>query len=56
MKAVFVDTYFWIAGLNPREELREEAREAENLMRERGINEALTHDHHFEQEGFTALL
>jgi predicted nucleic acid-binding protein len=27
-----------------------------NLMRERGINEALTHDHHFEQEGFTILL
>jgi predicted nucleic acid-binding protein len=27
-----------------------------NLMRERGINEVLTHDHHFEQEGFTILL
>jgi len=26
------------------------------LMRERGISEALTHDHHFEQEGFVALL
>jgi predicted nucleic acid-binding protein len=26
-----------------------------NLMRERGINEALTHDHHFEQEGFNIL-
>ena len=26
------------------------------LMRERGINEALTTDQHFEQEGFTALL
>ncbi len=25
-------------------------------MRERGIHEALTHDHHFEQEGFTILL
>lgn len=25
-------------------------------MRERSINEALTHDHHFEQEGFTILL
>jgi len=25
-------------------------------MRERGINEVLTHDHHFEQEGFTILL
>jgi predicted nucleic acid-binding protein len=135
MKTVFVDTYFWVAGLNPREELREEARQAElalgnvrfittesvliellnfyaeyqpymrlatvnlvkrisidpkvevvehthdtflfglefyesrpdkgysltdcismNLMRERGINEVLTHDHHFEQEGFTILL
>ncbi len=135
MRTVFVDTYFWVAGLNPKEELREEAREAEaalgdvrfvttesvlievlnyyasyqpylrqaavdlvrriainpkievvehtheifeaglefyesrpdkgysltdcismNLMRERGINEALTHDHHFEQEGFTILL
>jgi predicted nucleic acid-binding protein len=26
------------------------------LMRERGIHEALTHDHHFEQAGFVALL
>lgn len=25
-------------------------------MRERGIQEVLTHDHHFEQEGFVALL
>ena len=27
-----------------------------NLMRERGISDALAHDHHFEQAGFTALL
>jgi predicted nucleic acid-binding protein len=27
-----------------------------NLMRDRGISEALTNDHHFEQEGFTILL
>lgn len=27
-----------------------------NLMRERGVNEVLTHDHHFEQEGFAVLL
>ena len=27
-----------------------------NLMRERGITEILTHDHHFTQEGFTILL
>lgn len=26
------------------------------LMKERGIAEALAHDHHFEQAGFTALL
>jgi uncharacterized protein len=26
------------------------------VMRERGISEVLTHDHHFEQEGFTILL
>ena len=26
------------------------------LMRERGITEVLTHDHHFAQEGFTILL
>ncbi len=26
------------------------------LMRERGVNEALAHDHHFEQAGFVALL
>lgn len=26
------------------------------LMRQRGISEALAHDHHFEQAGFTALL
>jgi predicted nucleic acid-binding protein len=25
-------------------------------MRERGISEVLSHDHHFEQEGFTTLL
>jgi uncharacterized protein len=25
-------------------------------MRERGLTEVLTHDHHFEQEGFRALL
>jgi len=27
-----------------------------NLMRERGINDVLTHDNHFAQEGFTLLL
>ena len=27
-----------------------------NLMRERGVSEALAHDHHFEQAGFVALL
>ncbi len=27
-----------------------------SLMHERGISQALTHDHHFEQEGFTTLL
>jgi predicted nucleic acid-binding protein len=27
-----------------------------SLMHERGIQEVLTHDHHFEQEGFTILL
>ena len=27
-----------------------------NVMRERGISEILTHDHHFAQEGFTILL
>ncbi len=27
-----------------------------HLMRERGITEILTHDHHFTQEGFTILL
>jgi uncharacterized protein len=27
-----------------------------NLMRERGITDILTHDHHFTQEGFTVLL
>lgn len=27
-----------------------------NVMRERGINETLTHDHHFAQEGFVVLL
>ena len=27
-----------------------------NVMREREINEILTHDHHFAQEGFTVLL
>jgi uncharacterized protein len=26
------------------------------VMRERGITQALTHDHHFEQAGFEALL
>lgn len=26
------------------------------IMRERGLTEALTHDHHFEQAGFVALL
>ena len=27
-----------------------------HVMRERGLTAALTHDHHFEQEGFRALL
>jgi predicted nucleic acid-binding protein len=27
-----------------------------NAMRDRNIREVLTHDHHFEQEGFTLLL
>jgi uncharacterized protein len=27
-----------------------------NLMRERGVSEALAHDHHFMQAGFVALL
>ena len=27
-----------------------------NVMRERGISEVLTHDHHFAQEGFVVLI
>ena len=27
-----------------------------DLMRQEGMTEALTHDHHFQQEGFVALL
>lgn len=27
-----------------------------SMMKQRGISEALAHDHHFEQAGFTALL
>jgi uncharacterized protein len=135
MRTVFVDTYYLVAGLSPKESLRQEALEAEaalgnasfvtteavlievlnffsgykpvvkqaaaqtirsildddvtevifqtheqfleglefyearldkgysltdcismNVMRERGINEILTHDHHFAQEGFVVLL
>ena len=26
------------------------------IMRQRGLHEALTHDHHFEQAGYVALL
>lgn len=134
MRTVFVDTFFWVGILSPKDELRQQAREAEaavrparfvttepvlievlnlyaerkhlrqatanfikgvlanpdieviphshdmflnglrlyesrpdkgysvtdcismNVMRERGIIEVLTHDHHFVQEGFVVLI
>ena len=40
----------------PRDPYARKRRAALKWMRERGITEALTGDHHFEQAGFAALL
>ena len=45
MKAVFADTSFFLASLNPDDQLHHEELQA-----------ALTHDQHFEQAGYKALL
>lgn len=69
MRAVFVDTAYWIALLNPHDDLHEPARRvsaslqavrltSEAILLEwlNDFAEALTYDRHFEQAGFKALL
>ena len=65
MRVVFADTGYWVALLNPRDELHYKATELSNslnpcvsfkIMEQMGIYEALAYDKHFEQAGFRALL
>jgi predicted nucleic acid-binding protein len=65
VKVAFVDTLYFVALFNPRDQWHERAiAAAESLtdcismhaMRERNVSDILTHDDHFPQEGFTVLL
>lgn len=69
MKAVFADALYWIALANRRDPWRQEALAAREdkqysladcasmcVMDAEGIREVLTHDRHFEQEGYTVLM
>ena len=51
MSPVFVDSFYFFAILNQKDLAHPKL-----VMKQRGINDALTGDHHFEQAGFTALL
>jgi len=66
VNAVFADTSYWIALTNPGDRHARAGRPDKGYslvdcismqtMRREGITDALTHDRHFEQEGFRALL
>jgi predicted nucleic acid-binding protein len=53
MKTLFADTGYWIALLNPSDELHDRSFQ---IMLQQNILEALAYDKHFEQAGFVALL
>jgi hypothetical protein len=52
MTAVFADTAYYIALVNPRDEYCTSFL----VMEANGLTEALTSDHHFAQAGFKVLL
>ena len=61
VEAVALDRSLFLSGLSLYERRRDKEYSLVDcismvLMRERGITEVLTHDHHFAQEGFTLLL
>jgi len=69
MTAIFADTFYFFAMLNPRDEAHRAAVSIQaslrrplvttlsfGVMADRGLDEALTGDQHFEQAGFRALL
>jgi len=51
VKVAFVDTLYFVALFNPRDQWHERAIAASRL-----ISDILTDDDHFRQEGFTVLL
>ena len=56
MRTVFADTHYWIAAVNPKDAWAPLAKKARDQLGKAIITEVLTHDHHFEQEGFTVLI
>lgn len=66
MKAIFIDTLYGIALINPKDQWHDRAAQVRDSLepfkgittepRQRGITEVLSHDRHFAQEGLTLLL
>ncbi len=61
MEIVFVDPALWLRGGNIYEQRLDKAWSLTDcislaVMKERGISDALTADHHFVQAGYRALL
>jgi len=59
MKTVFADTLYWVATARPLDSWRPAAyRARRDLGRALLIttDEVLTHDHHFQQEGYMVLM
>lgn len=66
MTTVFADTSFYVAVVNPRDQLHSTASPDKDwsltdciffvVMRQLGLTDALTADRHFQQAGFKALL
>ena len=78
LRAVFADTFYWIAVFNPKVHVIPQTRQSflagldlydarpdkgysltdcisMNVMKAEGVTDILTHDEHFNQEGFRTL-
>jgi predicted nucleic acid-binding protein len=53
---IFIDTLFVIALINRRDQYHQVDCISFMVMREAGVNQALTFDHHCVQAGFRALM
>jgi hypothetical protein len=56
MTRIFIDTLYWIARINPRDQWHERTIQATAAIDPFQGVQILTHDNHFAQEGFSILL